>query len=228
MSHFYFRFALIPITLFAAALLLIHAQPYDDHELRELLLPEGCPAPCFMGIRPGVTTFDETVKLLRASSWVDRLTIGEPEPSSSRTARITWIWSETAPYLFKLPPPQFDYGRQGFIDFDDHNLVDRVLIETNIEFGAIWPLWNHQIYYRIETGHGPDELIPFKWNSWANYGILSLEYWIQASGQYTCPVMRIRWEDKMNLEYDNNPLEKYDGFYKGNNFLPDIRSRTYC
>lgn len=228
MTRFYLRLILVATILFTALLLIIHAQPYDDHELRQLLLPEGCPAPCFMGIRPGVTTMDEAVKLLRTSDWVDRLTIGESEPSSSRTARITWIWSEKAPYLFKLPPPHFDYGWQGFIDFDNHDVVDTVLIETNIEFGAIWLLWNYQIYYRIEAGHGPDEFIPFKWNSWANYEILSLEYWIVARGQYACPVMRVKWEERMNLKYDSNTLEKYDGFYKSNNFLPDIRSRTYC
>jgi len=52
----------------------MHAQPYDDHELRQLLLPDGCPAPCFMGIRPGVTTQDEAIKILEASDWVETLT----------------------------------------------------------------------------------------------------------------------------------------------------------
>ncbi|MBI1278946.1 MAG: hypothetical protein GC179_12530 [Anaerolineaceae bacterium] len=71
MLRFYLRLALIPIALFTIALILIHTQPYDDHELRELLLPEGCPAPCFMGIRPGITTKDEAMKLLASSGWVE-------------------------------------------------------------------------------------------------------------------------------------------------------------
>ncbi len=74
MSRFYLRLILIPTALFTVVLILIHAQPYDDHELRELLLPEGCPAPCFMGIRPGVTTKDEALKILRSSVWVHDLT----------------------------------------------------------------------------------------------------------------------------------------------------------
>ena len=44
---------LIFAILFTSALLIVHAQLYDNHELRDLLLPDGCPAPCFMGIRPG-------------------------------------------------------------------------------------------------------------------------------------------------------------------------------
>ncbi len=67
MSHFYLRIVLLPLLTFTAALLLIHSQPYDDRDLRELLLPEGCPAPCFMGIRPGVTTRDEVIQAAKAN-----------------------------------------------------------------------------------------------------------------------------------------------------------------
>jgi hypothetical protein len=47
----------LPFTLgFAVVLLLIHAQPYDDSQLRSFLTPPtNCPIPCFMGIRTGVT-----------------------------------------------------------------------------------------------------------------------------------------------------------------------------
>jgi hypothetical protein len=71
MPRFYLRLILLPILFFTVILLLIHTQPYDDRELRELLLPNGCPAPCFMGIRPGVTTRDEAMRLLKASDWVE-------------------------------------------------------------------------------------------------------------------------------------------------------------
>jgi hypothetical protein len=70
MTQLYLRLILFPFALLTAALLVIHAQPYDDHGLRQLLLPDGCPAPCFMGIRPGVSTMDETVKILEASKWL--------------------------------------------------------------------------------------------------------------------------------------------------------------
>lgn len=51
--------------LFTLCIALIRVQPYDDSELRAFLTPpEGCPAPCFMGIRPGVTTMEEAVAIL--------------------------------------------------------------------------------------------------------------------------------------------------------------------
>ncbi|MEZ4672409.1 MAG: hypothetical protein R3E39_31275 [Anaerolineae bacterium] len=67
----YLRLALYLILILCIPLIFIRTQPYDDHELRDLLLPPGCPAPCFMGIRPGVTTVDEAVKILEASGWVE-------------------------------------------------------------------------------------------------------------------------------------------------------------
>lgn len=62
MIRFYLRLVCIPIALVTAVLLLILVYPYDDHGLRELLLPEGCPPPCFMGIQPGITRMSEIIK----------------------------------------------------------------------------------------------------------------------------------------------------------------------
>src|SRR5882762_8583233 len=90
MHRFYFRLILIPLALFTAALLLIHTQPYDDHDLRQLLLPEGCPAPCFMGIRPGVTTMDEAEQLLNENQWVNKITFASD-------TYIAWTWNGKQP-----------------------------------------------------------------------------------------------------------------------------------
>src|SRR4051794_14092484 len=96
------RLAILLIVLFTAVLLLIHAQPYDDHELRQLLLPEGCPAPCFMGIRPGVTTMDEALELLKKSGWI------EIESSYSISGRDT----STLRFAFNGNQPDVIYADQ--------------------------------------------------------------------------------------------------------------------
>ncbi len=58
--------ALLLSGLFLLPVLLIRAQPYDDGGLRAFLTPpEDCPAPCFMGIRPGVTTTEEALEILK-------------------------------------------------------------------------------------------------------------------------------------------------------------------
>ena len=93
MPRFYLRFLIITFLLFSATLLLIHAQPYDDHELRELLLPEGCLAPCLMGIRPGVTTMDEAVAILQANKWVAQI----KKESNGFGDTIKWTWNNQIP-----------------------------------------------------------------------------------------------------------------------------------
>ena len=75
--------------LFTIVLFLIRAQPYDVHELRELLLPVGCPAPCFMGIRPGMTTVDEAIGILKEHKWVEQVTVGEHA--------VVWLWNGVQP-----------------------------------------------------------------------------------------------------------------------------------
>ncbi len=66
--------ALLFTLLFAACIGIIRAQPYDDSELRAFLTPpSGCAMPCFMGIRPGVTTADEAIAILEAHEWVSNV-----------------------------------------------------------------------------------------------------------------------------------------------------------
>ena len=67
MIRVYLTLASVLLGLLFAAAAVIRAQPYDDSELRAFLTPpEGCPAPCFMGIRPGVTTREEALTIFMA------------------------------------------------------------------------------------------------------------------------------------------------------------------
>jgi hypothetical protein len=63
---------LIPLMLALALLVaLVQARPHDDSALRELLLPpEGCPAPCWQGVRPGITRLDAAAGMMEET---DRL-----------------------------------------------------------------------------------------------------------------------------------------------------------
>jgi hypothetical protein len=88
MIGFYVRFASPILAVFFAVMLFIRAQPYDDHDLRALLMPDDCEMPCFMGIRPGVTTVDEAMHILEASGWVKE--INSQKYSSSTVFHWTW------------------------------------------------------------------------------------------------------------------------------------------
>lgn len=94
MPHRYLRLTLVPIVVFTVVMLLIHTQPYDNHAMRELLLPEGCPAPCFMGIRPGVTSMDEAIKLLHGNDGVAEV---KQRSINNKYGFITWSWKNPKP-----------------------------------------------------------------------------------------------------------------------------------
>jgi len=62
------------VALWALPILMIRAQPYHGDALTQFLLPPAdCPVPCFLGVRPGVTTASEAFALLEAHPWIDRI-----------------------------------------------------------------------------------------------------------------------------------------------------------
>jgi hypothetical protein len=94
-----FTVTLLLTLLFAACIGLIRAQPYDDMELRAFLAPpEGCPAPCFMGIRPGVTSAEEAIAILEGHDWIDTVSRYEATEGVGLVS-LTATWSGRQPDL---------------------------------------------------------------------------------------------------------------------------------
>jgi hypothetical protein len=107
-----------------------HGLAYDSvyfDGLRAFLLPTNdCTAPCFLGIRPGVTTQDEAVTLLRASSWAQDIEVHRDS--------IEWRWND---YLAPYVTPQ---GIQPQAWIDDSGRVQRIVVISKVAFGDIWML----------------------------------------------------------------------------------------
>lgn len=140
MPRFYLRPILTLITLFTAALLLIHAQPYDDHELRDLLLPADCPAPCFMGIRPQVTTMEETMNILEASNWVKQYEL------NSHGNQVSIRWNNNSPIWFDGD----DANTSSSILFVD-GLADAIRVDTNLTFGDVQLIFGNSSLQYVGT-----------------------------------------------------------------------------
>ena len=129
------RLMLPLVVLLALPVLLIRAQPYDNHEVHSLLTPpEDCPAPCFMGIRPGVTTFDEATDLLRTHEWVnDFIMLGTQHDSRGRFvySALSWTWSDSSPLEIDRSQP----GRMYFMQPDplyEMLVVQSIQVETRL------------------------------------------------------------------------------------------------
>ncbi len=124
MTRFYIRLAVLPVLLFTVVVLLIHIQLYDDHELRQILSPRTCSAPCFLGIRPGVTTVDEALKILKATGWTEQI--------DQYSSNISIKWNDNSPaWLSK------NRLFSGTVFWIDGGLVTQFILETNLMIGDI-------------------------------------------------------------------------------------------
>jgi hypothetical protein len=72
--RFQMRVTLSLLVIFIATLLVFHVQPYD-RDIKDILLPDDCPLPCFMGIRPGITRQTQAIDILKASLWVSEINL---------------------------------------------------------------------------------------------------------------------------------------------------------
>lgn len=124
MCRLLLRPVLLLALLAALPILLIRAQPYDDSELRAFLLPPaGCPVPCFLGIRPGVTTSDDAAAMLGAQALtVDRIS---PNPPSGVRFRGSSSYGLVEPSVFSYMHVEND-------------VIQWMRIQTNISLGEVW------------------------------------------------------------------------------------------
>lgn len=193
MSRFYLILTLIPTILFTAVLLAIRAQPYDDHQLRALLLPDGCAAPCFMGIRPGITTVEQALALLEQNDGVQIIKVDPTEVNGSATQiqRISWSWNTAS----SQRSPLIDTRRSGVINVSDGKVYG-IDIETSVQLGDYWLVENAPKAYNLRTLATSDS------------GNLLMVLFIDGQsgtilkGTKRCPYVSSRlWQTKMTLSF---------------------------
>ena len=121
-ARVYLALALVLTGFFAACVSLIRLQPYDDVALRAFLTaPEGCPTPCFIGIRPGVTTVVQAMEKLTESGWANTI--------RQDAGTIRWKWSGGQPDWIDLTRDSRMWIRE--------NRVEGIGIATTIRFGQL-------------------------------------------------------------------------------------------
>jgi len=123
------RPALLLLAGLTAAIGLIRARPFQADDIYTFLqAPEGCPAPCWQGIRPDATDMDTARRLLRAHPWVAY--VDDHFYGNSDNGWLTWHWSGAQPPLNM---------RSG----DDRlgvsiSTIKSISIETRIRYGDLW------------------------------------------------------------------------------------------
>lgn len=154
MIHSLLKLVLLFVLLFTACISLIHAQPRDDSDLLTFLTPpNGCPMPCFMGIRPGAMTAEEAVAILDAHEWV-----GEVEVSLNDVTRrpdtLLWNWSGSQPGF--IQDTIFGNPYRGNLRVRD-GIVSAIWIPTTVSLGDIWLVWGQPDEFAFSLFRRVDE-----------------------------------------------------------------------
>ena len=130
---------LIVSMLLAVCIGLIRAQPYQETSLDDFLFRSpGCEAyadePCFMGLRPGITTTYEAVDMLTDHAWVSRVYDAELRAYSSNAfiGAILWEWSDQ-------PPQWADTAERSFFYVRNYR-VQSIIVRTSVPLGDAWLL----------------------------------------------------------------------------------------
>ena len=188
MLHLIIKLALIIAVICLVPITLICAQSYDDSELRAFLTPpEGCPAPCFMGIRPGVTTAEEAIAILNNSDWIR----GNPQLNTQLSTH--WPWSNQR-------SPWIDAQVDGALQVVDDK-VDYLTIRTQLRVGDIMALLGQPddkqfIPWAILYGPGS----AYQYSAW--YGETGLEI-VTTSAR--CPINHRLFQSKTVIRVRSTP-----------------------
>lgn len=127
------------VMLFALAIALIRAQPYDDSDIRAFFTPPpGCEPPCWQGIRPGVTTLSE------ANAVIQRYGILEGPPTIQR-----WEWNESKPVFIRSRVGRLVAWNEIVYQVELPDVIG--LSDVLITFGR--PAWGRMRYDQMETIH---------------------------------------------------------------------------
>jgi hypothetical protein len=137
---------------FAACISLIRAQPYDNSQLRAILTPpDGCPMPCFLGIRPGVTTCTQAVAILETHAWVGEVRADDCPEEGTASGRISWSWNGQRPPLLKTETNQRNEIRL------EAGIVQNMLVYTSIPIADVWMLYGTPDHGIVDVVTVPSE-----------------------------------------------------------------------
>jgi hypothetical protein len=138
------RFGALLLPLLFGMGVVAYAAAHTDNmgaALRELLHPGACAAPCWQGIRPGVTRSFEAVERLEALAWVtDLFTVQGIATSESY---IRWNWTGAQPEVI-------DAARSGQMWLHEGR-VYAIDIPLAVHFSEVWGAFGTPEAERYQT-----------------------------------------------------------------------------
>jgi len=128
---------LVLFSLFGASVVLVHMQPHNDQDISGLLMSDDCPAPCFMGIQPGITTAEDAVRLLKKHDWVQNIESRYTDFGQSINTfwgYVYWQWRPNSPLWTDSPTFKLD-SHDAYLRILDGR-VNEIAFSTSLPLGA--------------------------------------------------------------------------------------------
>jgi len=104
------------------------------NEYLRMIDPHGCPMPCWLGIRPGVTTMTEAIDLLHDNPYIDAKSI---QPFNSGSELVSLIARWRTPIDPPFSPDPNDVGTRTVIlqNTPGYDVVKIIILHVNIPLG---------------------------------------------------------------------------------------------
>ena len=129
---------------FSLTMSAILAQPRDDAAMRAFFAPpSGCSAPCFLGIRPGVTTYDQALAILQVQPWIDAI--------RNEADALSWTWNGKQPSFVSDFDSNFLLAR---IDFQN-GVVNTIRVPTTTRWADFYFLFGAPDRSVLYSGAAP-------------------------------------------------------------------------
>jgi hypothetical protein len=142
------KFALALTGIFAAALALTHAMPYNGDDLQALITPPAnCAVPCWNGVQPGVTTVNEAVAILQADPTVADYLVSP--------GKISWWWNGEQSPLLDATGRAF-HGRMEYALVNGQDTITSVVLDTNVLMGDVRLTLGEPEALTLYTVHGQE------------------------------------------------------------------------
>ncbi len=159
----------------AGAALTIYAARAEAHPMRDLLEPDVCAMPCFLGIRPGITRASEALILLQHHPWIVPDSLYISEDTTRQYMWVSWRWQPERAGSFK---------GSAIVTFSIRSsTITLIQAHTRLSLGAV----------QLEMGN-PD---------YARYNALQYAAYYTDSGLMisVTPNCRQRWQQDVSLYF---------------------------
>ncbi len=138
MTKLFVRIALFLVGLASAGVFIAQAQDRDESAVLPLFVNETCEAPCFIGIRPGITLAEEAIDLLESHAWVENIEIRYSDfrqHANTFWGYVYWEWKPDTPLWEQIPDYQLA-RHTAFLRIRD-GIVSEIAFSTSLPLGKV-------------------------------------------------------------------------------------------